>query len=95
MLRNSFVREEESDGELILGSGIPAAWIGRGRLSFLDAPTTYGKISVKIAPEGAGCRVSWEAKWFSREPVIEVRVPGFIAKKAASGATSVLLEKIA
>lgn len=93
MQRNAFVREEESAGLLILGSGIPAEWIGKGPLSLSDAPTSFGKVSVKIESEGADCRVSWKTQWFSREPVIEIRVPGFAAKKAAPGSTSVLMEK--
>lgn len=76
MLRNCFVREEE--GRLVLGSGIPAHWLkGHAPLSFGPAPTEFGDIQVFIKPRDGAVRVEWSGKWFGRQPLVDVQLPGF------------------
>jgi hypothetical protein len=62
LLRNMLVREE--DNELHLFSCLPQAWIKEGQwISFLNAPTNFGllSLSMKILPDGAELwiRSSW------------------------------------
>jgi hypothetical protein len=75
-VRNCFVREEESENTLILCSGVPREWAEKG-CSFGPAPTTWGPVSVRVAPGG---KVEWEAAWrgaaLSSPPRVVVRFPG-------------------
>jgi hypothetical protein len=80
MLRSCFVREEEG-GRLILGSGIPPAWIeqaaARGAaISFGPAPTSYGELTLSITPNHEGVQVEWQGRWHGPPPLIEIRLPG-------------------
>lgn len=75
MIRNCFIREES--GRLILGSGILPEWLAPGqRTGFGPAPTLFGTVTVTVEPVAAGIRVTWEADWRGKPPVIEVGLPG-------------------
>ena len=76
MMRNMFMREEEN--VLVIGSGIPEAWLRSGKpMSFGPGPTRFGAVTVSIRPgEGVGARVSWKGEWRKRPTCIVVKVPG-------------------
>jgi hypothetical protein len=75
MMRNLFVREE--DRVLVLASGIPEEWASSGKaMSFGPAPTHFGAITVSLAPEPEGMRVSWDGKWHTKPACIVIRMPG-------------------
>jgi hypothetical protein len=78
MVRNCFVREE-ADGEgLLLGSGIPAAWLERGpQSSFGPAPTAWGDISLSIEPHDDHVEVRWSSAWRDAAPVAVIALAGF------------------
>jgi hypothetical protein len=87
MLRNCFVREE--DDRLILCSGIPRDWLTKNQtISFGPAPTSFGDINISIKPQGQNILVEWRGNWFSKEPVIDIQLPGFISVRAPSAANS-------
>lgn len=87
MLRNCLVREEGS-GRLILGSGIPAAWLVPGNvIEFGPAPTAYGTMTLRIEAQKEQTQISWEGSWHGKEPVIEVRLPGADPTTATAGQT--------
>ncbi|MCE5230027.1 hypothetical protein LLG95_10580 [bacterium] len=91
MLRNCFVREEEQQGRLIIGSGIVPQWLEKGQtLRFGPAPTTWGTISVQIEPGENGTRVSWQANWRGEPPTIEIRLPNHAPQIAPPGENSVV-----
>lgn len=90
MMRNCFIREENNS--LILCSGIPTKWLEQENdISFGPAPTTFGTIDLKIRPHREHTLVEWSAKWFDREPDIEVCFPGFPAVKVPKGSNYVQL----
>jgi hypothetical protein len=75
MMRSLFIREE--DDRLVLASGIPAEWLtGDAVLRLGPTPTPYGPLTVEIEPDHGRPRVSWQARWRGRPPVIEVALPG-------------------
>lgn len=89
MIRNAFVFEEDGEergGELVLGAGVPRAWIDSGEpIRFGPAPTSFGEITVTIqkqsgdrsrAGAGAGTRVEWAAKWRAMPARIRVALAG-------------------
>ena len=91
MMRNCFVREEDS--RLILASGVSPQWLVAGSpLSFGPAPTIHGHISVNVQPEQDGTRditVSWQAAWHGTAPAIEIRPPGFVPAIAEHNQNSI------
>ncbi len=78
MIRNCFVREEESDGKLVLCSGIPKEWLTNGtNLSLGPTLTRFGPIKIQIQTQNKKVRVQWSGQWRDgKEPVIEIRFPG-------------------
>jgi hypothetical protein len=81
MLRNCFVREEGQ--HLILGSGIPSAWLRssseRQQLIFGPAPTKFGPITVtlfRLGTDSDVVRIEWQSQWHSEIPKIDIRLPG-------------------
>ncbi|MFO7905521.1 MAG: hypothetical protein R6U98_22850 [Pirellulaceae bacterium] len=81
-IRNAFVREE--DDRIIIGSGLPAAWLKSGRkISFGPAPTRWGKITVSLEPVSQGMSVRWHASWRDSPPPIDIRLLGFEPANAA------------
>ncbi len=76
MIRNCFVREE---GDLlILCSGIPLIWLAKNQtIAFGPAPTSFGDIQISIKPQGQSILVEWRGSWFTKEPPIEIQLPGF------------------
>jgi hypothetical protein len=76
MLRNMFVREEQSEQMLILCSGIPQEWLKPNETLFLGpTQTMYGEISVTIKVK-EDIEVIWKARWHNAAPRIEIRLPG-------------------
>src|SRR5262249_33941438 len=75
MVRALFVRAEGD--RLILGSGLPAAWLVPGvRLRLGPTPTPHGPLTVHVSGTEAGALVRGEANWRGQPPAVEVRVPG-------------------
>jgi len=92
MIRNCFVREE--DDRLILCSGIPQAWLEEGQVIRLGpAPTSFGDIKITVIPQGQNILVEWHAQWFTKEPLIDIQMPGFIKIRVPPGTNSVELKK--
>jgi hypothetical protein len=91
MMRNCFAREE--DGRLILCSGIPPRWLKKNEeMSFGPAPTIFGPVHIRVKPDGRNIVVEWTGKWFDKEPVLEVCIPGLPRVKARPQAGSVVVE---
>ena len=93
MIRNCFVREEGD--RLIICSGIPEYWIsGTEALSFGPAPTSFGTLSVFIEQDNNNKKtVSWQGRWHTVPPCIEVRFPGFDPILAGQNQCSVKLNR--
>ena len=97
MLRSCFVRDEE--GRLILGSGIPRAWLeqaeSRGAaISFGPAPTKYGELTLSIAPNRERVQVEWAGRWHGPPPEIEIRLPGTASVYAQPEQRSVQVDRL-
>ena len=91
-LRNAFVREEQD--RLVLGGGIPPAWLaGETPCSFGPTPTPCGDVSINIRPSGGRVEVAWDGKWRGQSPPIDVRLPGFAASTAVAGQQHLVLER--
>jgi hypothetical protein len=76
-VRNFFVREEE--GEVILLSGVPEAWLRQegATVSLGPTPTTFGPLTVVARREGEGVRVSWHGEERGGGGRIRVGLPDF------------------
>jgi hypothetical protein len=93
MIRNCFVREE--GGRLILCAGIAQRWLQPNAvMSFGPAPTSFGAVSISIKIKDVKPRVTvaWKGEWHSEEPVIELRLPGFLPVVCTPGQQSVELQ---
>jgi len=90
MLRHCFLREE--GGTLVLAGGIPERWLAAGeQIALGPAPTAFGKVTVRVAPEDSGCvRVSWDAHWHGEAPALRVALPGYRVRERSEH--SALLE---
>ncbi len=76
MIRNCFVREEGD--RLILCSGIPRAWLDKDQtIMFGPAPTSFGDMHISIKPQKQSILIEWHGLWLTKEPPIEIRLPGF------------------
>lgn len=96
LIRNCFVREEGRS--LILGSGIPEAWLQTDApLTFGPAPTRFGELSLSIRrvvhDSGATALISWQGKWHAAPPTIEARLPGFLGRSVPRQEQSITLSK--
>ena len=91
MLRNCFVREE--DNRLILCSGIPRAWLDKNQtIAFGPAPTSFGDVQISIKPQGQNILVEWQGIWFTKEPPIDIQLPGFKSVRVAAATNSLELK---
>lgn len=91
MLRNCFVREEGN--RLILCSGIPRVWLDKNqRITFGPAPTSFGGIQISIKPQGKNILIEWKGEWFSKEPPIDIQLPGFKSVRIAPATNSLELK---
>jgi hypothetical protein len=73
MMRSMFIREEDND--VVLGSGIPKAWLIAGKeLFFGPTPTKYGILNIKITSSLNCIRVAWEGTWRFRPNTIIVKL---------------------
>jgi len=91
MIRNCFVREE--DDRLILCSGIPRVWLEKNQtISFGPAPTSFGDIQISLKPQGQSILVEWQGHWFTKEPPIDIQLPGFAKVRITPGTDSLELK---
>jgi len=91
IIRNCFVREE--DERLILCSGIPRVWLQEKQtICFGPAPTSFGDIQISIKPQGQNILVEWRGQWFTKEPPIEIQLPGFMNVRVSPGTNSLELK---
>jgi hypothetical protein len=73
MLRNCFVREDQD--RLLLGSGLPAAWLRAGTpLKLGPTPTPWGPVTVECVPAEDHIDVRWDALWRDTPPAIEIQL---------------------
>lgn len=77
MQRNCFLYEDPVLEHLVLCAGIPQEWLDQGEaMEYGPAPTAFGKVTVHIDPGENEVQVSWKGKWHTKQPKIEVRLPG-------------------
>jgi putative flippase GtrA len=92
MIRSCFVREE--DAGLILCSGIPRVWLKENQaIAFGPAPTSFGDIQISIKPNGQNILVEWHGLWFTKEPPIDIQLPGFVSVRITPSTSSVELSR--
>ncbi|MEO6244714.1 MAG: hypothetical protein ABIQ12_04685 [Opitutaceae bacterium] len=77
LLRNCFVREEGN--RLVIAAGVRPEWWQTDGASFGPTLTSFGAITVRIAPAGTGATVTVEGTWRGRAPTLDVPLPGFSA----------------
>ncbi len=93
MIRNCFVREENE--RLILCSGIPRVWLQEKQIiSFGPAPTSFGDIQISIKPQGQNVFIEWQGQWLTKEPPIDIQLPGFIKVRVSPGTHSIELKEM-
>ncbi|MBI5619174.1 MAG: hypothetical protein HY943_23100 [Gammaproteobacteria bacterium] len=90
-VRNCFVREE--DDRLVLGSGLPAVWLGGRPLGFGPTLTRFGAITVGISGPADAPHVTWEADWRGTPPAIHCALPGCEQVIAAADCTGITLRR--
>jgi hypothetical protein len=57
LLRDAMLYEDE--GELVIGAGVPAAWLeARSPFGIAEAPTYFGRASWQLIPDGPGWRLA-------------------------------------
>lgn len=77
MVRNCFIREEQSQNKLILCAGIPPQWFKKpNRFSLGPVWTAYGKVDVSCESDGSRVRVHLEKHWHGTAPQVEVHLRG-------------------
>jgi hypothetical protein len=82
MIRNCFVREENEG--LIFCSGIPQIWLDKKQtMAFGPAPTKFGDIQISIKPQEKSILIEWHGQWFTKEPPIDIQLPGFIKSRVS------------
>ncbi len=90
MVKNCFVREEETTGKLVLGSGIDSQWFGdRDRISFGPVCTKFGSIILEVVREEDSRIIRWTPRWHAEEPNLEIRLPGAEPRTATDGAREI------
>ncbi len=96
MMRALFVREE-TDG-LVLGAGLPAAWLedpSARHLSYGPTATAWGPLTVHFRRSDADApwHCAIEADWPGQTPTLSVEVPGFAPTTLSQAQTEVALEE--
>jgi hypothetical protein len=95
MLRNCFVDEDLTGNRLVLGRGIPRAWLTQShKISFGPAPTCWGTVSLVLEPHGGVWQLSWQGHWHDQPPSMQVSVPGYRAVATACASDRVTLEPL-
>jgi len=80
MIRNLFIREEGD--KLILGSGVFPDWLESGEeLRFGPTLTPHGRVGVSLHQEGDEVALQVDVSWFDKAPEVEIKVPGYRAKR--------------
>jgi hypothetical protein len=91
MIRNCFVREE--GGRLLLCSGIPRIWLEKNQtIAFGPAPTSFGDIQISIKPQGQNILIEWHGQWRTKEPPIDIQLPGFTNVRITPATNSLKLK---
>jgi len=91
IIRNCFVREE--DDHLILCSGIPRVWLEKNEtISFGPAPTSFGDMQISLKPRGENILIEWRGVWFTKEPPIDIQLPGFKSVRVSPATNSLELK---
>jgi hypothetical protein len=93
MMINSFVTEQGN--KLVVGAGIFPEWMEKdNEISAGPIMTAWGPLYVRIKGNKKKVQVSWEERWLSEKPVIEIRIPNFNHVIIKSDKTSIELERI-
>ena len=93
MVRHCFVREEGSN-RLILGSGMPRAWMDQtAPITCGPAPTAFGPITLSILPRPADVTVSWSAAWHAQTPLLDIELPGCKPARPQPEQTSIIVPR--
>ena len=91
MMRNLFIREEE--GELLVGTGLPAEWLQNGEhLACHRTAIASGLISLDMNVEAEALTVTWSAQWHTPQ-TLHFRIPGFESQTHATSEGSVRLSR--
>ncbi len=86
MVRNCFVREEESAQTLVLLSGVLPRWYERDREIMMGpVPTLFGPLTVRAIWRGEVIDVSWEARWHGKAPRLLIGAPDGSLHRVADG----------
>ncbi|MEX1015514.1 MAG: hypothetical protein WDZ31_02115 [Phycisphaeraceae bacterium] len=93
MMRALFVREE--DDRLVLGSGLPEAWLEAGGepLRFGPAQTVWGPVTVTVTPGEQAVEVTWEGAWRDAAPTVDVVLTGCGRTRVAGDAGKVTMQR--
>jgi len=97
MIRNCFVFEEAPEQMLVLCAGIPDAWIPEGSsISLGPTLTSFGPVKVEVNTRGGKIHIHWSGDWRDeKEPLIEIRLPGFARIQVKPGKSSVEIQRVA
>ena len=94
MVRNCFVMEDLSAHRLIIGAGIPSAWLLPGsRLSLGPTPTPWGPVSVSIDVNTEYLEIKCDGDWFAEAPPLETRLQGASGAKLHDGSCRIDLKR--
>jgi hypothetical protein len=52
--RDMLAFEREADGSLVVGAGVPAAWLDAGEIAVTGLPTWYGRLDLRLRRGGDG-----------------------------------------
>jgi hypothetical protein len=75
-IRSMFAYERESDSSLVIGAGIPGAWIMSGDgVGVSDLPTYYGPVTYSMRRTSGGASVEVSGRIEMPPGGIEVRAP--------------------
>ena len=89
---NSLVLEEK--GRLIIGAGLSLAWLNNGnRISTGHLYTIWGPVKLNVTSNATEVTVTWDGRWHSKVPEIEVRIPDLEPITAEKDRTSVKIER--
>jgi hypothetical protein len=92
MMRNLFVREE---GEaLILGSGIPLAWLNLGEpIACKETTVSGGIVSFELRPSNEAVELRWSSTWHGAPRPLHFRLPGFPEHTTEESTGSIRFER--
>jgi hypothetical protein len=56
------------------------------------APTLFGDVYISVKPKGQNILVEWRGQWLTKEPPIDIRLPGFTSVRILPTTSSVELK---